>query len=101
MRKPHPADIAAENQMIAAIRGADHFMASLFRGVGLYQKATAPTVRGALQEAKRLEGLARTTQRCMIYAISPEGRATLLTAALIGRLLALQTSPRQPKEKKA
>lgn len=100
MKKKHAADIEAENQMVAAIRSADHFMASLFRGVGVYQKATAPTVRGALQEAKRLEGLARTTQRCMIYAISPDGRATFLTDALIRRLLALQAPSFKPKEKK-
>lgn len=89
-KKVHPADIAAEKQMIDAIRTADHFIASLFRGVGQYQKASAKTVRGALQKGADMERLARTTQRCMIYAISTEGRATFLSAALIGRLLKMQ-----------
>jgi hypothetical protein len=86
MKKPHPAELAAEEQMISAIRSADHFMASLFRGAGHYDKASAPTVLAALKEGARLEGLARGTQRAMIYAVGKDGRATFLTPALIQRL---------------
>lgn len=95
--KRHPADDAAEQQMIAAIRSADHFMASLFRGIGHYQKATATTVRAALREARRLEANSRTTQRCMIYAVGKDGRATFLTQVLIDRLLKLQNNKGRPK----
>lgn len=90
MRAPkaqHPAEIAAEAAMIDAIRKADHFLASLFRGAGVYEKAKASTVIGALDEARKLESLSRRTMRCMIYAVAPDGRATLLTNALIERLM--------------
>lgn len=95
--KRHPADVAAESQMIAAIRSADHFMASLFRGSGYYEKSTAPTVLSALYAAARMEGHCSTTQRCMIYAIGKDGRATFLTRALIDRLLKMQLSKGGPK----
>ena len=85
--KRHPADEAAEQQMITAIRGADHFLASLFRGAGHYEKRTAPTVLAAMAQARLLESNSRTTQRCMIYAVGTDGRATFLTQALIDRLL--------------
>ncbi len=86
-KKPHPAEIAAEAAMIEAIRGADHFLASLFKGAGVYEKAEAPTVAGAIKEAIRMEGLARGTQKSMLYAVGKDGRATLLTQALVQRLM--------------
>lgn len=86
-KKPHPAEIAAEDAMIDAIRKADHFLASLFKGAGVYEKVKAPTVLAALDAAAKLENLSRRTMRCMIYAVAPDGRATLLTGALIERLL--------------
>lgn len=94
MRKPkaqHPAEIAAEDAMIEAIRKADHFLASLFKGAGVYEKAKAPTVKAALAEALKMEQLSRRTMRCMIYAVAPDGRATLLTNALIERLMKMGT----------
>jgi len=94
MSKPktkHPAEIAAEEAMIEAIRKADHFLASLFRGAGVYEKAKASTVIGALSEARKLEAASRRTMRCMIYAVAPDGRATLLTNALIARLMEMGT----------
>lgn len=93
-KKPHPAEIAAEQQMIDAIRAADHFMASLFKGAGQYDKATAANVRLALDEARKLENAARGTQRAMIYAIGKDGRATFLTTALIDKLFAQLTAQR-------
>lgn len=86
----HPAEIAAEEAMIEAIRGADHFIASLFKGAGVYEKsAPEPTVMAALGSAAVMETLSRRTMRCMIYAVAPDGRATLLTRELIKRLMAM------------
>lgn len=90
-KKLHPADIESEQQMVSAIRSADHFMASLFRGSGRYQKVTAPTVRAAINAAHNLENKSESTQRCMIYAVGNDGRATFLTQTLIDRLLRMQT----------
>lgn len=88
-KKQHPAEIAAETQMIAAIRGANHFLASLFRGAGQYDKAPAATVLDAVRAGRRMEQSARGTQRSIIYAVAPNGRATMITYALIDRLTAL------------
>lgn len=85
-KKPHPAEIAAEEQMISAIRFADHFLASLFVGRGEYRKRTGGTVLAAMQHARALERSASSTRRCMIYAIGKDGRATFITEALIERL---------------
>lgn len=86
MKKPHPADIAAEQAMIVAIKGADHFMASIFRGAGVYEKQEAPTVRAARKQAALMQ--AGRPTRALIYAIGKDGRATLLTDALIDKLFA-------------
>ena len=91
-KKQHPAEIAAEEQMVAAVRSADHFLASLFRGAGIYEKTKASTVAGALRAASNLENMSRRTQRCMIYAVGADGRATLLTNAFIDRMRALATA---------
>jgi hypothetical protein len=86
-KKPHPADIAAEAQMTDAIRGADHFLASLFKGAGEYEKTNTSTVLNALESAKIMEAQHKGTQRCIFYAVGPDGHATMLTRELINRLL--------------
>lgn len=85
-KKQHPADIASEKAMIEAIRNADHFLASLFRGIGSYEKVEAPTVLRALQMAADLEARSCSTKRCMIYAVAHDGHSTLVTKSLIERL---------------
>lgn len=89
-KKVHPADVAAEAQMIAAIRTADHFLASLFCGYGRYDKTEASTVLSVLSAGARMEVDARGTQRCIFYAVGADGRATMLTRDLIDRLLKSQ-----------
>lgn len=96
MKKRHPADLAAEEQMIAAIRTAEHFLASLFMGVGVYDKTEAPTVLAALEAARQMEAAAPGTRRSMIYAVGQDGRATLLTNDLITRLIANQEKAMNP-----
>jgi hypothetical protein len=96
-KKQHPAEIAAEAQMIVAIRGADHFLASLFRGAGQYDKAPAPTVLAALRAGRAMEAGARGTQKSIIYAVGPDGRATMITYALIEKLAALATQQKGTK----
>lgn len=88
LKKQHPAEIAAEEQMIVAIRSAAYFMASLFKGAGEYEKLNAATVLGAVAAGELLASRARGTQRAMIYAIGVDNRATLITYALIDRLIA-------------
>lgn len=86
-KKPHPADIAAEEQMIVAIRNADCFLASLFVGRGEYKKIGAPTVLGALAAAQLLESAHNTsTRRAIIYAVGADNSATMITYELIERL---------------
>ena len=85
-KKPHPADIAAEEQMIAAIRAADHFMASIFIGAGQYEKRTGETLKEAIVKAKLLMSSRRFNARPIYYAVAKDGRATMLTLALIERL---------------
>lgn len=101
MKKQHPAEIAAEEAMTEDVRHADHFLASLFKGTGVYEKAQATTVALAIAEGKKLENLARGTQRCMIYAVGHDGRATLLTAAFITRMMGLAKSIQQEPNMKA
>lgn len=88
-KRPHPADLAADAAMVTAIRSADHFMASLFRGVGEYEKRTAPTVKAALDQAAMMEAQSKRTMQALIYAIGRDGRATMITRSLIDRLRAL------------
>lgn len=86
-KKPHLADIAAEEQMIVAIRNADCFLASLFVGRGEYKKLGAPTVFGALCAAQLLESAhANSTRRAIIYAVGADNSATMVTYELIERL---------------
>ncbi|XIA64509.1 hypothetical protein ACFIOY_37670 [Bradyrhizobium sp. TZ2] len=83
---------AIETREIEAIRRADHFTASLFLGRGQYYVARRPTVLAAMQAACDIENdPAAHTRRALIYAIAPDGHATLLTAALIAKLLSLKS----------
>lgn len=86
MKKQHIADVAAEEAMITAIRGADHFLASLFVGAGQYEKERAPTVKQALGIGRRMVELRKARTRPLYFAVSKDGAATYLTPALIRRL---------------
>jgi hypothetical protein len=49
------------------------------------------TVLAAMQAAREIEHDPREcTRRALIYAIAPDGHATLLTAALVAKLLNLK-----------
>jgi hypothetical protein len=70
---------------------AFHFTASLFLGRGQYRIEKRPTVLAAMHAAREIESdPAAFTRRALIYAIAPAGHATLLTAALIEKLLSLK-----------
>ncbi|WGR93096.1 hypothetical protein MTX26_24815 [Bradyrhizobium sp. ISRA443] len=70
----------------------DHFTASLFIGRGQYLIEKRYTVLAAMEAAHGLEYDSRAhTRRALIYAIAPDGHATLLTAALIEKLLSLKS----------
>lgn len=90
-KKQHPADIAAEAQMIDAIRSADRFMASIFRGAGEYTKLERPTVLQAIGAGNDLVTTLRINAQPIIYAIGSDGKATMLTRALIERLVKMGT----------
>jgi hypothetical protein len=88
LKPQHPADRIAEVHMVDAIRAADHFLASLFVGRGIYRKAEAPTVLAAIKAGKCLmDSEERPNARPIYYAVGKDGRATMLTQALIDRLL--------------
>lgn len=77
-----------DTRAVEAIRKADHFTATLFLGRGQYRVEKRPTVLAAMQAAREIETDPRTfTRRASIYAIAPDGYATLLTAGLIAKLL--------------
>ncbi|WP_130212563.1 hypothetical protein [Bradyrhizobium genosp. SA-3] len=77
---------------VEAIRKADHFTASLFLGRGQYRIEKRPTVLAAVQAAREIEqDPAAHNRRALVYAIAPDGPATLLTAGLISRLLSLKS----------
>ncbi|MCK1641664.1 hypothetical protein IVA95_30005 [Bradyrhizobium sp. 157] len=83
---------AIETRAIEAIRRADHFTASLFLGRGQYRVERRPTVLAAMQAGREIEqDPAAHTRRAIVYAIAPDGHATLLTAGLIAKLLSLQS----------
>ncbi|MGY8685260.1 hypothetical protein Q2941_47150 [Bradyrhizobium sp. UFLA05-153] len=70
---------------------ADHFTAFIGRGEYLIEKR--PTVLAAMQAASDIESDPRAhTRRALIYAIAKDGHATLLTAALIEKLLSLRSN---------
>ncbi|MCP1761960.1 helix-turn-helix domain-containing protein [Bradyrhizobium japonicum] len=81
-----------ETGAVAAIRSADHFTASIFLGRGHYRIEKCPTVLAAMQAAREIESdPAAFTRRALIYAIASDGHATLLTAALIEKLLSVKS----------
>lgn len=85
----HAADVIAEELAIGAIRNAQSFLASLFVGRGEYEKAGAPTIYGALAAAQLLESKhIKSTRRAIIYAVSHDNVATMLTYELINKLIA-------------
>lgn len=87
MKRQHPADAIAEEQMISAIRSADRFVASVFVGRGQYVTGSAPNVIAALNIAYQLEADPRAfTRRATISAVSKEGVATFLSNELLARL---------------
>lgn len=100
-KRPHPAEIAAEQGMIEAIRSADHFLASLFVGRGEYQVRSARNIKEVLSIALLLETAFPTTRKCIIYAVSAEEKAaparphvTMLTYGAIDKLLAQVELPK-------
>jgi len=81
-----------ETRAVVAIRRADHFTASIFLGRGKYRIEKRSTVIAAMQAAREIESdPAAFTRRALIYAIAPDGHATLLTAAVIAKLLSPQS----------
>lgn len=73
---------------VEAIRRAAYFTATLAFGRGRYRVEKRPTVLAAMQAACEIEqDPAAHTRRALIYAIAPDGYATLLTAELIAKLL--------------
>lgn len=95
-KKSHPAELAAEQAMVDAIRGANHFLASLFVGRGEYQVRSARNIKEALSTALLLESAFPTTRKCIIYAVSAEtgGHVTMLTYGAIDKLLAMIELPK-------
>lgn len=78
MKAPHPTDI----RDAAYIRAATHFNAMVFRGVGRYDREDdIPTLAEAKAAAARIEAR-NPGRRAMIYAVTAEGRAALVTPAL-------------------
>jgi hypothetical protein len=76
---------------VEAIRKADHFTTSLFLGRGQYRIEKRPTVLAAMHAAREIEqDPAAHTRRALIYGIAPGGHATLLTTALVAKLLSLK-----------
>jgi hypothetical protein len=81
-------DERVEAMAIEAIRKAEYFTATLLLGRGKYRIEQRPTVRSAVQAAREMEAdPSAHTRRAIIYAVSPQGRSTLLTAALIKKLM--------------
>lgn len=85
----HEAEIAAQEQMINAIREADHFVASLFVGRGKYEKMSGKTVKEAIAAGNRRAAEIQTSRRAILYAVSADNRATMITNSLIERLAML------------
>ncbi len=74
-RKPHPADLANEATLARAIR----FDVALFLGTGRYATASASTLPAARIEAMRLLAEHPGARRPLIYGVTQEGRAALVT----------------------
>jgi hypothetical protein len=73
--------------MIFAIRNADDFMASLFVGVGKYEKVIGGTVKAAVIAGCEMAARRSSARRPLLYAIGPDGNATMLSNELVDRLL--------------
>jgi len=87
-----------DKRAIEAIRGAAYFTATLAFGRGRYRVEERPTVLAAIQAAREIEqDPAAHTRRALVYAIAPDGHATLLTAELIAKLLSLKSKAPGPQ----
>jgi hypothetical protein len=77
-RKIHPADAANTELLAQAIR----FEIALFLGTGRYARASAPSLDEARIEAMRLvaENTSPYRRLPLIYGITAEGRAALVTS---------------------
>lgn len=64
-KKPHPADQIDT----AAIASARQFTATLFRGVGKFDKAEAPSLPAIRAKAAEMEKAAKNGKRAMIHAV--------------------------------
>ncbi|WP_027574019.1 hypothetical protein [Bradyrhizobium sp. WSM1743] len=81
-------DILARQQRL---HGAGFERRDPDRGRGGYRIEQRTTVLAAMDPAREIEQDPRAhTRRALIYAIAPDGHATLLTAALIAKLLSLR-----------
>jgi hypothetical protein len=77
-KKLHPADAANAELLARAVR----YDVALFLGTGRYARASAPTLEDARIEAMRLvaENTSPYRRLPLIYGITAEGRAALVTA---------------------
>jgi hypothetical protein len=75
-RKVHPADLANAQALARAVR----FDVALFLGTGRFATATAATLEEARLEAARLVIEHPTARRPIIYGVTPEGRAAVVTS---------------------
>ena len=78
VKKLHPADVANAELLARAVR----FEIALFLGTGRYARADAKTLGAARIEAMRLvaENTSPYRRLPLIYGITAEGRAALVTA---------------------
>lgn len=64
----------------AMIERAAHFEATIFLGVGQYHSAAFETLADAREAARRFGEVAKNGRRGMVYAVTAEGRSTLVPA---------------------
>jgi hypothetical protein len=77
-KRLHPADVANAELLARAVR----FEIALFLGTGRYARASAPSLDEARIEAMRLvaENTSPYRRLPLIYGITAEGRAALVTS---------------------
>ena len=75
-KKLHPADAASAEMLARAVR----FDVALFLGTGRYATASSSTLEGARMAAARLAAENPTIRRPLIYGVTAEGRAALVTS---------------------
>ncbi len=63
---------------IAMIERADHFEATIFLGTGRYHTASFDLLADAREAARQFTTTANNGRRGMVYAVTPEGRSTLV-----------------------